>query len=73
MILFENVHWIDRSSRDLLDGLAERIDQRSILLLMTTRPSAQPPHSEALLQLSPLGRNDCVKLLCILVRMRRAQ
>lgn len=66
VIVFEDVHWLDTSSRDILDGLAERIDQRSILLLMTTRSTGEPPHLEALLQLSPLGRNDCVKLLCSL-------
>lgn len=64
VIVFEDVHWIDKSSRDLLDALAERIDQRRILLLMTTRSAEQPLLSAALLRLSPLGRGDSVKLLC---------
>jgi DNA-binding winged helix-turn-helix (wHTH) protein len=63
VVVLEDVHWIDTSSRDLLDALAERIDQRRLMLVMTTRPTEQPLHSEALLQLSPLGRKDCVELL----------
>jgi class 3 adenylate cyclase/predicted ATPase len=43
LMLFEDVHWIDPSSRELLDLLVERVPRLPVLLLVTFRPEFQPP------------------------------
>src|SRR5215472_9444661 len=43
LMLFEDVHWIDPSSRELLDLLVERVARLPVLLLVTFRPEFQPP------------------------------
>jgi class 3 adenylate cyclase/predicted ATPase/DNA polymerase III delta prime subunit len=43
LMLFEDVHWIDPSSRELLDLVVERVPRLPVLLLVTFRPEFQPP------------------------------
>jgi hypothetical protein len=43
LMLFEDVHWIDPSSRELLDLVVERVARLPVLLLITFRPEFQPP------------------------------
>lgn len=43
LILFEDVHWIDPSSRELLDLLVERAAGARVLLVVTFRPEFMPP------------------------------
>ncbi|WP_031250676.1 AAA family ATPase [Mesorhizobium sp. LNHC221B00] len=43
LMLFEDVHWIDPSSRELLDLVIERVPRLPVLLLLTFRPEFQPP------------------------------
>jgi class 3 adenylate cyclase/predicted ATPase len=43
LMLFEDVHWIDPSSRELLDLVVERVPRLPVLLLATFRPEFQPP------------------------------
>lgn len=43
LMLFEDVHWIDPSSRELLDLVIERVPLLPVLLLLTFRPEFQPP------------------------------
>src|SRR5205085_5830828 len=43
LIVFEDVHWIDPSSLDLLHLLAEQIRHLPVLLLITFRPEFEPP------------------------------
>jgi class 3 adenylate cyclase/predicted ATPase len=38
LMLFEDVHWIDPSSRELLDLIVERIQHLPVLLIITFRP-----------------------------------
>jgi predicted ATPase len=45
LMLFEDVQWIDPSSRELLDLLVERVPRLPVLLLVTFRPEFQPPWS----------------------------
>lgn len=45
LMLFEDVHWIDPSSRELLDLVIERVARLPVLLLLTFRPEFQPPWS----------------------------
>ncbi len=44
-MLFEDVHWIDPSSRELLDLVVERVPRLPVLVLVTFRPEFQPPWS----------------------------
>ncbi len=62
-IVFEDVHWIDASSREVLDAIVQSIDRTHVILVMTTRPVEQLSLSEAVIQLSPLSRNDSIALL----------
>jgi len=42
LVIFEDVHWIDPSSRELLDLLIERVRELPALLVVTFRPEFQP-------------------------------
>jgi class 3 adenylate cyclase/predicted ATPase len=43
LVLYEDVHWIDPSSRELLDLAVERMSRLPVLLLITFRPEFVPP------------------------------
>ena len=43
LMIFEDVHWIDPSSRELLDRAVDRAAGLPVLLLITFRPEFQPP------------------------------
>jgi class 3 adenylate cyclase len=43
VIMFEDAHWIDPTSRELLDLIVERVRSLSALLIVTFRPEFQPP------------------------------
>ncbi len=43
LIVYEDVHWLDPSSRELLDRIVERVERLPALLLITYRPEFQPP------------------------------
>jgi predicted ATPase/class 3 adenylate cyclase len=43
LAVFEDVHWIDPSSRELLDLMIERVRELPVLLVVTFRPEFQPP------------------------------
>jgi predicted ATPase len=62
LLLFEDAHWADATSLELLDLTVERVRQLPILALFTFRPEFEPPwvglpHVSTLL-LSGLERND---------------
>jgi class 3 adenylate cyclase/tetratricopeptide (TPR) repeat protein len=62
LIIFEDAHWIDPTSLDLLDRTVARVADLPVLLVMTFRPELQPtwvgqPHV-TMLSLSRLGRRD---------------
>jgi predicted ATPase len=42
-MLFEDAHWIDPTSRELLDLTVERVRTLPVLLIVTFRPDFQPP------------------------------
>jgi hypothetical protein len=42
-MVFEDAHWIDPTSRELLDLTAERVRSLPVLLIVTFRPEFQPP------------------------------
>ncbi len=43
LMIFDDLHWIDPSSRELLDRLIDRVEGWSVLLLAMFRPEFQPP------------------------------
>ena len=43
LMIFEDVHWIDPSSRELLDLTIEQVQCLPVLLLITFRPEFKPP------------------------------
>jgi len=43
VIVFEDAHWIDPTSRELLDLTVERVRNLPVLLIVTFRPEYQPP------------------------------
>jgi TolB-like protein/class 3 adenylate cyclase/predicted ATPase len=43
VVVFEDAHWIDPTSRELLDLAVERVGSLPVLLIVTFRPEFQPP------------------------------
>jgi len=43
LVVFEDAHWIDPSSADLLALAAERVSRRSASLIVTSRSGFSPP------------------------------
>jgi class 3 adenylate cyclase len=67
LAVFEDVHWIDPTSLDLLDRAIARIANLPVLLVVTFRPDFQPtwvglPHVTTL-PLSRLSRRDSASLI----------
>jgi hypothetical protein len=62
LMIFEDLHWIDPTSRELLDLVLARIDRLQVLLVATFRPEFQPPwvgHAHVtVMSLNRLGRSD---------------
>ena len=62
LMVFEDAHWIDPSSRELLDTTIERVARLPVLLVITFRPEFHPPWAGQAhvntLNLSRLGRRE---------------
>jgi predicted ATPase len=62
LMIFEDAHWIDPSSRELLDTTIERIARVPVLLVITLRPEFHPPWTGqahvTTISLSRLGRRE---------------
>jgi class 3 adenylate cyclase len=43
MMVFEDAHWVDPTSRELLDLIVERVRSLPVLVIVTFRPEFQPP------------------------------
>src|SRR5262249_52677750 len=58
VLWFDDVHWADPSTTDLIAYLAHRIDQVRVMIVATRRPSelAQPRHPFLPLQLDLVAR-----------------
>jgi class 3 adenylate cyclase len=60
--IFEDLHWIDPTSREFLDLVLARIDHLPVLLVATFRPEFQPPWTGqphvTVMSLNRLGRGD---------------
>lgn len=67
VIHFEDIHWIDPSSQDLLARVIERVTDWPVLLVATMRPDRQPswinqPHV-TMLHLNRIGRAHSAELV----------
>jgi predicted ATPase len=66
-MVFEDAHWIDPTSRELLDLTVDRVRHLPVLLAITFRPEFQPPWSGrshvTSLALNRLGERDGVALV----------
>jgi class 3 adenylate cyclase/predicted ATPase len=67
VMVFEDAHWIDPTSRELLDLTVERVRSLPVLLIMTFRPEFQPRWTGqpqvTMLALSRLDRPDRTALV----------
>ena len=67
VMVFEDAHWIDPTSRELLDLTVERVRSLPVLLIVTFRPEFQPPWTGqpqvTMLALNRLDRRDRTALV----------
>jgi class 3 adenylate cyclase/predicted ATPase len=67
LAVFEDAHWMDPTSRELLDLIVERVRTLPVLLVVTFRPEFQPPWigqpQVAMLTLNRLDRRDRTALV----------
>jgi len=67
VMVFEDAHWIDPTSRELLDLTVERVRSLPVLLIVTFRPEFQPPWTGqprvTVLALNRLDRRDRTALI----------
>jgi hypothetical protein len=67
LMVFEDAHWIDPTSRDLLDLTVEHVRSLPVLLIVTFRPEFQPPWTGqaqiSTLTLNRLNRRDQAALV----------
>jgi len=66
-LAFEDLHWADPTSLDLLQALAEEGERAPLLILATARPEFRPPWSprshHSVISLSPLDRGDIAQMI----------
>src|SRR5262245_445898 len=67
VVVFEDAHWMDPTSRELLDLTVERVRNLPVLLVVTFRPEFQPPWigqpQVTMLALNRLDRRDRTALV----------
>ena len=67
VLAFEDLHWADPTSLDLMRALAERGAQAPLLIIATARPEFRPPWSvrshHSAISLSPLDRVQIAKMV----------
>ena len=67
VLVFEDLHWADPTSLDLIQSLAERGAQAPLLVVATTRPEFRAPWGmrshHAVLALAPLDRTEVRRMV----------
>lgn len=67
LLLVEDAHWSDPTTRSLIDRLLKRVDRERALVLVTQRPELEtdwPTHPNAsLITCKPLARQLCAELI----------
>jgi predicted ATPase len=71
MVIFEDLHWIDEATQDLLNLLADSIGTAKILLLVNYRPEYSHKWNSKTyytqLRLDPLGQENAAEMLSALL------
>ena len=67
VLAFEDLHWADPTSLDVLQALAERGAQAPLLIIATTRPEFRPPWKlrshHGVISLAPLDQNEVTRMI----------
>jgi len=67
VLAFEDLHWADPTSLDLIQALAERGRTAPLFVIATTRPEFRPPWGlrshHSVISLSPLDRADVAQMV----------
>ena len=67
LILFEDAHWIDPTTQELLDLIVEQTQEARVLVVITFRPEYRPPWGGLMhvtsLTLNRLARGQCAALV----------
>jgi predicted ATPase len=67
LLVYEDVHWIDPTTRELLDMMVERVTRLRAMVVITFRPEFQPPWIDQAhvtsLALARLGESDGLSLV----------
>ena len=67
LIVFEDAHWIDRTSLELMDKIVRRVAEVPIMTIVTYRPEFTPPWLDlghvTVLKLNQLARSEVVDLI----------
>ncbi|KIC38593.1 hypothetical protein RA27_19395 [Ruegeria sp. ANG-R] len=67
LLLFEDLHWIDPSTEEIVELLIERLRSRPVLIVCTFRPTYRPPWTDksgvVSLQISRLDRDHVHQML----------
>jgi predicted ATPase len=75
IVVFEDAHWMDPTSRELLDLAVERVNSLPVLLVVTFRPEFQPPRigqpQVTMLALKRLDRRDRTAMIAKVAGRKR--
>jgi class 3 adenylate cyclase/predicted ATPase len=67
LVLFEDTHWIDPTSIELMDRIIRRVADLPVMIIVTYRPEFAPPWLDlghvTMLKLNHLGRSQVVDLI----------
>jgi predicted ATPase len=67
LMIFEDLHWVDPTSREMLELMVDRVARMPVLLVVTFRPEFQPvwsgPPQVTMQALNRLGSSDCSVLV----------
>jgi class 3 adenylate cyclase/tetratricopeptide (TPR) repeat protein len=74
LIVFEDVHWIDPTTQELLDFAIERVPALPVLLMITFRPEFEPPwHGRPSVSELALHRLNQAEVVALVGRVTRGQ
>jgi predicted ATPase/class 3 adenylate cyclase len=67
LVVFEDAHWIDQSSLDLMNSAIRRVANLPVMIIVTHRPEFPPPWLDlghtTVLKLNQLGRSQAIELI----------
>jgi len=73
LLVFEDLHWVDSTSRELLERLAGVVHQHALVVVTTARPEFENPWSERaqVIALSGLEQGDIKAMADMVLKGRR--